>query len=44
MKKIFGIVGWSGSGKTDLVCRLIKAFKKSNISVGSLKHTHHILK
>ena len=28
MKKIFGIVGWSGSGKTDLICRLIKAFKK----------------
>ena len=41
MKKIFGIVGWSGSGKTDLVCRLIQAFKKSNISVGSIKHTHH---
>ena len=41
MKKIFGIVGWSGSGKTDLVCRLIKLLKKSNISVGSIKHTHH---
>ena len=24
MKKIFGIVGWSGSGKTDLICRLIE--------------------
>ena len=23
MKNIFGIVGWSGSGKTDLVTRLI---------------------
>ena len=32
MKKIFGIVGWSGSGKTDLICRLIKAFKKKKIS------------
>ena len=41
MKKIFGIVGWSGSGKTDLICRLINAFKKSNILVGSIKHTHH---
>ena len=41
MKKIFGIVGWSGSGKTDLICRLIKAFKKKNILVGSIKHTHH---
>ena len=41
MKKIFGIVGWSGSGKTDLICRLIEAFKKKSISVGSVKHTHH---
>ena len=41
MKKIFGIVGWSGSGKTDLICRLIEAFRKKNFSVGSIKHTHH---
>ena len=41
MKKIFGIVGWSGSGKTDLICRLINAFKNSNKLVGSIKHTHH---
>ena len=41
MKKIFGIVGWSGSGKTDLICRLIEAFRKKNVSVGSIKHTHH---
>ncbi|MBD22252.1 MAG: molybdopterin-guanine dinucleotide biosynthesis protein B [Alphaproteobacteria bacterium] len=41
MKKIFGIVGWSGSGKTDLVCRLIETFKKKKILVGSIKHTHH---
>ena len=41
MNKIFGIVGWSGSGKTDLICRLINAFKKSNKLVGSIKHTHH---
>ncbi|MEC8265435.1 MAG: molybdopterin-guanine dinucleotide biosynthesis protein B [Pseudomonadota bacterium] len=41
MKKIFGIVGWSGSGKTDLICRLIKALKKKKILVGSVKHTHH---
>ena len=40
MKKIFGIVGWSGSEKTDLICRLIEALEK-NVSVGSIKHTHH---
>ena len=40
MKKIFGIVGWSGSGKTDLVCRLIQALKNL-IFLGSIKHTHH---
>ena len=32
MNKIFGIVGWSGSGKTDLICRLINAFKKNQIN------------
>ena len=41
MKKIFGIVGWSGSGKTDLICRIIQAFKEKNLLVGSIKHTHH---
>ena len=41
MKKVFGIVGWSGSGKTDLVSRLIKYFVKKSIIVASIKHTHH---
>ena len=35
MNKIFGIVGWSGSGKTDLICRLINAFKKFAAEVRS---------
>ena len=38
---VLGICGWSGSGKTDLVCRLIKVFTKKNLSVSTLKHTHH---
>tara|TARA_Y100000992_G_scaffold274749_1_gene217828 strand:+ start:114 stop:638 length:525 start_codon:yes stop_codon:yes gene_type:complete len=38
---VLGICGWSGSGKTDLVCRLIKFFTKNNLSVSTLKHTHH---
>lgn len=41
MSKVFGIVGWSGSGKTELVTRLIKYFCKKNILVSSIKHTHH---
>lgn len=39
--KIFGFCGWSGSGKTDLVCRLISEFKKKKLIVSSIKHTHH---
>ena len=39
--KVFGIYGWSGSGKTDLICRLIKFFTKKKIKISSIKHTHH---
>lgn len=41
MKNIFGIVGWSGSGKTDLVTRLINFFVLNSLIVSSVKHTHH---
>ena len=41
MTNLFGIVGWSGSGKTDLVCRLINFYNKNSIVVSSIKHTHH---
>ena len=41
MQNIFGIVGWSGSGKTDLVTRLIKFFVLRSLIVSSVKHTHH---
>tara|TARA_B100000900_G_scaffold193453_1_gene163656 strand:+ start:98 stop:232 length:135 start_codon:yes stop_codon:yes gene_type:complete len=44
MNKLFGIIGWSGSGKTDLICRLISSYKKkklplaqSNIPITTLK-------
>ena len=37
---ILGIVGWSGSGKTDLVCRIIKKLSQK-ILVASIKHSHH---
>ena len=41
MTKIFGIVGWRDSGKTDLTKRIISYFVKKNIVVSSVKHTHH---
>ena len=41
MTDIFGICGWSGSGKTDLICRLIKYFTKQKLIVSTIKHTHH---
>ncbi len=41
MKKIVGIVGWSGSGKTTVVENLVKIFKsKYSFSVCVLKHAH----
>ena len=41
MRNIFGIVGWSGSGKTHLICRIIKFFNKKKINICSIKHSHH---
>lgn len=39
--KVFGIMGWSGSGKTELVIRLIPEFVRRGIGVSTMKHTHH---
>ena len=41
MIKVFGIVGWSGSGKTDLTTRRVRLFVKKKILVSTIKHTHH---
>ena len=41
MNKVFGIVGWSGSGKTDLTTRVISFCTQRKINVSSIKHTHH---
>jgi molybdopterin-guanine dinucleotide biosynthesis adapter protein len=38
---ILGVVGWSGSGKTHLLARLIHAFSESGLRVATLKHAHH---
>ena len=41
MNNLFGIIGWSGSGKTDLICRIIKTSPKKKIRICSVKHSHH---
>ena len=39
--KVFGIVGWSGSGKTELLIKLLPEFKRRGFTVSTMKHTHH---
>jgi len=39
--KVFGLVGWSGSGKTVLIEALLPLFIGRGLTVSTLKHTHH---
>ena len=41
MNKVFSFVGWSGCGKTEVICRIIEELTNQNIFVSSLKHSHH---
>jgi molybdopterin-guanine dinucleotide biosynthesis protein MobB len=41
MTKAISIVGFSGSGKTELICRLLQYFSGQGLRVAVLKHTHH---
>jgi len=34
-------VGYSGSGKTRLICELIPALRAAGLTVSTVKHTHH---
>jgi len=38
--KIFGLTGWSGSGKTALIVRLIPALTARGLRVSTVKHAH----
>ncbi|QFH69219.1 molybdopterin-guanine dinucleotide biosynthesis protein B [Enterobacter sp. E76] len=38
---ILGITGWSGTGKTTLLKKLIPALNQRGIRTGLIKHTHH---
>ena len=39
--KIFGLAGWSGSGKTRLLARLLPELTKGGRLVSTIKHAHH---
>lgn len=39
--KVLGISGWSGSGKTALITRLIPLLQKRGLRVVVVKHAHH---
>ena len=39
--RVLGIVGWSGSGKTVLITRIIPVLAQRGLRVATLKHAHH---
>ena len=39
--RIFGIIGWSGSGKTTVITKLIPEITARGYKVSTIKHTHH---
>jgi len=39
--KVFGLAGWSGSGKTTVMQRLIPALTARGLAVSTIKHAHH---
>jgi molybdopterin-guanine dinucleotide biosynthesis protein B len=39
--RIFGLAGWSGSGKTSLVTRLVPELTRRGLTVSTVKHAHH---
>ncbi|MFA6318818.1 MAG: molybdopterin-guanine dinucleotide biosynthesis protein B [Elusimicrobiota bacterium] len=39
--KVFGVVGWSGSGKTTFIEQLLPFFASRGLRVSVVKHCHH---
>ncbi len=39
--KVFGLAGWSGSGKTSLMTRVLPHFVARGLKVSTIKHAHH---
>jgi molybdopterin-guanine dinucleotide biosynthesis protein B len=40
-RPLFGIAGWSNSGKTTLIEKLVRHFADRGLRVATIKHTHH---
>ena len=40
-RPLFGIAGWSNSGKTTLIEKLVRYFADRGLRVATIKHTHH---
>ncbi len=38
---VIGITGWSGSGKTSLIIRLIPELRARGLRIATIKHAHH---
>ncbi len=38
---VFGLVGWSGAGKTTLMVALLQELVSRGVSVSTMKHAHH---
>ena len=38
---VVGLAAWSGTGKTSLLVKLIRLFRKHNLRTGVIKHAHH---
>jgi molybdopterin-guanine dinucleotide biosynthesis protein B len=38
---LFGVAGWSNSGKTTLIEKLARHFTDKGLRVATIKHTHH---
>jgi len=41
MAHVLGLLGWSGSGKTHLLTRLLPVFIARGLVVSTIKHAHH---
>lgn len=39
--RVLGITGWSGSGKTVLITRLIPELRSRGLKIATVKHAHH---
>jgi molybdopterin-guanine dinucleotide biosynthesis adapter protein len=39
--RVIGLAGWSGSGKTSLIVRLLPVLRAKGLRVSTLKHAHH---